>query len=178
MGSSLCFAVEYIYLVDLSSKIPSNDPLIHYNLVSWFSETATPSYNMQLIAISALLLSVAALVSASMIPENSPDGVYTFTFNSTGHEVLTYHGTVENLTSSEKPANISARDFLSKRRAAAAALSAGVDKRDYQTCSVYTGLDYDEAVLELAATCGVFGDSFRGTIAFQANGGEKAHYGR
>jgi hypothetical protein len=133
---------------------------------------------MQLVAVSALLLSVVALVFATTIPEGSPDGLYTFTLNSTGHEVLTYHGTMEDLTSSKEPTDISARDFLSKRRAAAALLSTGLDRRDYQTCSVYTGLDYDAAVLGLASTCGVFGDGFNGNIAFQTAGGEKAHYGR
>lgn len=126
---------------------------------------------MHFTSISPIVLGLAALATSAIIPEGSADGVYTSAVNSTGHDVVTYHGTLEEFTTknAKREAAANGREFLSSR--AAADLANVIAKRDWATCGTYTGIDYDPSAYGLASACG---DSrqFYQFIAVQAGGGK------
>jgi hypothetical protein len=114
-------------------------------------------------ALSFTLAFAAGLTSAFIIPEGSPDGLYTFQINSTGHEVMTYYGQPE----------VRAGRF-SKLARDASGVSTLAERQSWSaTCGTYTNIDYQPAVDAFANACGT-SKSFSGSIAYADGQGVSA----
>ena len=128
---------------------------------------------MKPLSVSMLVFALSSQIAAVILPEGSPDGRYSGYVNSTGHEVVIYHG----LPGENK--NIELFNLTVKRGDASAGARSLEERGNGVNCGPYTGLNYQSAVDLLANWCGA-SRSFYGWEAFASNSGKQfpslSHY--